>query len=301
MLTRRDFHRLFLAASGAAAMSGTVLRAASAQTAARVTAIDCHAHIFEKGLTLAGERRYAPDYDATVKDYLANLDAHGNSHGVLVQPSFLGTDNSYLAAALRRFPARLRGIAVVEPTASPSQLAELSEAGVVGIRLNLVGKPDPELGTAPWKQLLRALADLDWQVEVQAEAKRLAGLVDPLVQSGVKLVIDHFGRPDPKLGIEDPGFRYLLSRGETRRVWVKLSGAYRIGGEANAAAAAPLLKDAFGPDRLVWGSDWPHTQFEKVTNYTTTRAQLDAWLPNAEDRRIVLADTPSQLFRFTGT
>ena len=98
-----------------------------------------------------------------------------------------------------------------------------------------------------------------------------------------------------------PGFRYLLSTGRTRQVWVKLSGAYRNGGhgagEATAFAAVPLLKASHGLDRLVWGSDWPHTLFEKSANYTTERNLLDAWLPDRRERDIVLADAPRELFR----
>ena len=289
--------------SGGMMMSGALFGKARAEPADAVTAIDCHAHIFERGLGLAGNRRYAPDYDATLADYLVNLDANGCSHGVLVQPSFLGTDNSYLIAALKRHAGRLRGIAVIEPTLSAGQLEELDEAGIVGIQLNLIGVADPPLHTAPWRPLLRALADLDWQVEVQAEARRLPGIVEPLLKSGVKVVIDHFGRPDPALGVEDPGFRYLLSCGETRRVWVKLSGAYRNGdrGQGIALAALPLLRDAYGFERLVWGSDWPHTQFEKVVDYASVRGQLDTWIPAVGDRKRVLVDTPVRLFRFART
>ena len=119
--------------SGGMMMSGALFGKARAEPADAVTAIDCHAHIFERGLGLAGNRRYAPDYDATLADYLVNLDANGCSHGVLVQPSFLGTDNSYLIAALKRHAGRLRGIAVIEPTLSAGQLEELDETGIVGI------------------------------------------------------------------------------------------------------------------------------------------------------------------------
>ena len=90
----------------------------------------------------ADVRRYAPDYNATPEDYIKVLDANGVSHAVLVQPSFLGTDNHYLLDALRRYP-RFRGIAVVQPTIRSDELRALDEAGVVGIRLNLIGAPDP--------------------------------------------------------------------------------------------------------------------------------------------------------------
>jgi predicted TIM-barrel fold metal-dependent hydrolase len=124
----------------------------------------------------------------------------------------------------------------------------------------------------------------------------------PLLEAGVPVVVDHFGRPDPRLGIDDPGFRYLLDTAATGRVWVKLSGAYRNGagnpGEHTALAAAERLRVAFGPQRLLWGSDWPHTQFEAVASPGAARQALDAWVPDPADRHTVLADTPARLFGF---
>ncbi|WP_229411085.1 MULTISPECIES: amidohydrolase [unclassified Massilia] len=266
-------------------------------------AIDTHAHIFERGLKLASVRRYAPAYDATLADYLGMLDRHDIAGGVLVQPSFLGTDNSYLLAGLHAMPGRLRGIAVVDPAVSLAALQEMDAAGVVGIRLNLVGNAAvPDLSGAPWRTLLQRLAEMDWQVEVHHEAGRLPKVLAPLLDASVKVVVDHFGRPDPVLGVDDPGFRALLEAAASRRVWVKLSGAYRNGangrGQQIALDAMPLLRAAFGMDRLVWGSDWPHTQFEQDVGYPQSRRALDTWLPDTEERRMVLVDTPATLFRF---
>ena len=263
--------------------------------------VDTHAHVFRRGLKLADTRRYAPDYDAGVDDYLRQLDAHAITHGVLVQPSFLGTDNSFMLEAVRRHPARLRGIAVVSPDVAISELRELAASGVVGIRLNLVGLPLPDLQAEPWPALMRRVADQGWQVEVHREARDLAGVVRLLLEAGVDVVVDHFGRPDPALGVDDPGFRHLLSAAATRRLWVKLSGAYRNGadgrGEAIARAAIPLLRDAFGLERLLWGSDWPHTQFEGSITYAATISDIEAWLPDPAERRLVLDDAPTKLFR----
>jgi predicted TIM-barrel fold metal-dependent hydrolase len=148
---------------------------------------------------------------------------------------------------------------------------------------------------------LRHVADLGWQVEVHAEAQRLPQIVAPLLKAGVNVVVDHFGRPDPKLGVTDPGFDYLLSTGKTRRVWVKISAAYRNGkdgvGDRIALDAMAPLRESFSLDRLMWGSDWPHTQFENQINYAAVRAQLDTWLPDPTDRKVVLAKTPKDLFR----
>lgn len=253
--------------------------------------MDTHAHIFERGLKLADARRYAPDYDATLVDCLHQLDLHGIARGVLVQPSFLGTDNGYLVEGLRQAGGRLRGVAVVEPTASVAELTRLGEAGVVGIRLNLIAKPLIDFTTEPWPTLLGRLRELNWQVEIQSEAHDLPSVVAPLLAAGLNVVVDHFSRPDPKLGIEDPGFRFLLSKAAagTGLLWVKLSGAYRNGangrGEAIARDAAPLLLGALGAERLVWGSDWPHTQFEKAVNYDSARAQFDTWITDPAQRK----------------
>ncbi|HEX7685880.1 MAG TPA: amidohydrolase family protein [Trinickia sp.] len=278
-----------------------------------ITAIDTHAHVFSHDLPLAQRRRYAPAYDAPLSHYLAQLDAHGVSHGVLIQPSFLGTDNSYLVRSIAAAPQRLRGIAVIDPVAvaaDPSQLDALARAGIVGIRLNLFSLPDPDYTSAAWQATLAKIASLGWQIEVHCEAQRLPHVVGPLLAHGdgaIDVVVDHFGRPQPALGVDDPGFRYLLSLGETRRVWVKVSGAYRnarkgAGSDANgsetARAAMPLLQSAFGLDRLIWGSDWPHTQFETVENYDAVYALMLELLPTERERRAVLVDTPARLFRF---
>lgn len=284
------------------AASAQLVACASTQRSAPVTAVDCHAHVFRRDLPMPDRRRAPSGYDATIDDYLRMLDTHAVSHGVLIQPSFLGTDNSYLVAALRAHPDRLRGVAVVEPAIGADELQALAAAGVVGIRLNLIGLPTPDFASPTWAGLLRQLRRMHWQVEVHQVAGKLEPVIDPLLAAGLDVVVDHFGRPDDALGVDDPGFRYLLSTGRSRQVWVKLSGAYRNGGhgagEATALAAVPLLKASHGLDRLVWGSDWPHTLFEQSANYATERQLLDAWLPDAAERDIVLRRTPQALFRF---
>jgi predicted TIM-barrel fold metal-dependent hydrolase len=121
---------------------------------------------------------------------------------------------------------------------------------------------------------------------------------------GCTVVVDHFGRPDSKLGVDDPGFQYLLSAADTGRLHVKLSAAYRNGakgrGEEVALQAAPLLKRAFGLERLLWGSDWPHKLYEKDTRYEEQRRFLDRLLPEAKERDIVLAQAPRRIFRLAG-
>jgi predicted TIM-barrel fold metal-dependent hydrolase len=290
-LTRRQF------AVGLASL--VTAGATTARSEAALPTIDTHAHVFHRGLELAPGRRYAPDYDAPLALYLEQLDRNGMTNGVLVQPSFLGTDNSYLVDCLKQASGRLRGIAVVDPGVAADDLRALDRAGVAGIRLNLVGQPLPDLAAGEWKALLGRVKDMGWQVEVQRNASDLATLAPQLLDRGVTVVLDHYALPDPKLGVADPGFQSLLKLGATRNVWVKISAPYRNGaaGEEFAKQAYPLLRDAYGLDRLLWGSDWPHTQFEATQSYAKNRQFLDTLIVDQAERAQVLA-SPYRLFRF---
>jgi predicted TIM-barrel fold metal-dependent hydrolase len=266
------------------------------------TGVDTHGHVFTRTLRMAEGRRYTPVYDAPISAYLAMLDGNGISHGVLVQPSFLGTDNRYLLRALRQAPERLRGVAVLPVGIPAEELAVLDSIGVVGVRLNLIGLPDPTFAHAEIQTHLRRLAELGWLVELQVEAPRLPRIMPALLGAGVQVVVDHFGRPDQTLGVKCTGFRYLLTLGGTRCVWVKLSGAYRNGtakpGGHVAASAALHLLNTYGSDRLVWGSDWPHTGYEQLGRPNAALRALGHWVPVESDRLAVLVDTPRILFRF---
>jgi predicted TIM-barrel fold metal-dependent hydrolase len=292
-LTRRQF------GAGGLALASFVATARSAVSEVKLPTIDTHAHVFHRGLKLAPGRRYAPDHDAPLALYLEQLDRNGMTNGVLVQPSFLGTDNSYLVESLKAAGGRLRGIAVVDPAISADDLHALGRAGVVGIRLNLVGQPLPDLHAPEWKAFMASIKAMDWQVEIQRNASDLAVLVPQLIEQGVSVVLDHFALPDPKLGIADPGFQSVLKLGVSRKVWVKVSAPYRNGaaGESFAKAAYPLLRAAYGVDRLLWGSDWPHTQFEASESYAKNQQFLNELISDSNERAQVLA-SPRPLFRF---
>lgn len=266
----------------------------------RLARIDTHAHVFTRTLPLADGRRYAPDYNATIDTYRKLLDDSNIDNAVLVQPSFLGNDNSHLLQALATDRTRLRGVAVVSPDISEDDLTQLNDQGITGVRLNLVGQPLPDINAAPYTRLWRQLSKLGWHVELHRAASDLPPLVNALVDAGLAVVVDHFGRPDPHSGTSDPGFRNLLKTGRSGRVWVKLSGAYRC---ANPVAgfvrdATDQLINAFGPERLMWGSDWPHTQYEEITDYGKTLSTLlDLGLePSLVDT--ILCTTAREFYQF---
>ena len=112
--------------------------------------------------------------------------------------------------------------------------------------------------------------------------------------------MDHFGVPDPKDPLNDPGFKYLLSKGKSGKIWVKVSATYRIGGLDNgntfAKKAIPLLLESYGPKRLLWGSDWPHTGNEKNITYDISLQSFESYVPDKKIRNIILTKAPQELF-----
>ena len=269
-----------------------------------MVAVDAHAHIFEQNLPLASVRRVTPQYDALAETYLDLLHAHGLDMGLLVQPSFLGTDNSYILAALKKYPQKFRGSAIVAPDISEKDFRTLHEAGFTGMRLNLVGLPLVDLTRSEWTPLLRMVREHDWHVELFRESRDLPLLIRPLLEAGVKVVLDHFGKIDPILLQNDPVFPWLLSLAPSRRVWMKISATYRVGnlatGERFARQVMPRILDAFGPERLLWGSDWPHTQHEDHVSFDLTVKNFATHVPDPAAREIILRKASADLFAFQG-
>ncbi len=259
-----------------------------------ITGIDAHAHVFRHDLPMVANRRYSPGYDALAEDFLARLDAAGLSHGVLIQPSFLGTDNSFILDALRRIPNRLRAVAVVDPTICEMALDELEQAGVVGVRLNLIGLDLDDFAKPQWQSFFRQMARRRWSVEIQRGMPDLPAIVPVILNAGAHVVIDHFGLPK---GTPDESFLKLLAND---KVWIKLSAAYRSSTSLNdAQKLVALFRDAAkGVDRFVWGSDWPHTQHEKDTDHGAQLAFFKAVLPDLNEQQKVLVDNPRRLFQF---
>lgn len=219
--------------------------------------VDTHAHVFHRGLTPIPTARYVPAYDANPGAYLAFLDANAIARGVLVQPSFLGSDNGYLLEVLRQAGGRLAGVAVVEEPLADTDFDALAAAGIRGLRFNLVGRSPGLVADPTHRPALSAAERLGLHVELHADAPELLLALALLGDFDGPLVIDHFGRPSPKAG----SLEAVLALAKDPRVHVKLSAPYRVA-RPDAASLAPLFVSAFGKDRLLWGSDWPWTQFE---------------------------------------
>ena len=261
-------------------------------------AVDSHAHVFSDQCRVVSGARYRPGYPALAGDWTASWPQARIGGGVLVQPSFLGTDNSYLLEQLQAHADQMRGVVVLAPGVEHARLAAWNEAGVRGIRLNLLGVDD--LGAyagAQWQALLRTIADLGWHVEIQCEGERVPRLLAALGSAPPALVFDHFALPDPHAGAECPGVTAILREAAKRPLYVKLSAPYRLRGADAAFHAARYLAE-LGAERLLWGSDWPWTNFEAGRSYPACRNWLDSWVPSAATRQTILCDTPCALYGF---
>ncbi len=263
-----------------------------------ILAIDCHAHVTRRAADLDPLRHSEPDVDVGASDYLAVLETHGLSHGVLTAPSFYGTDNSLLLEALAERPQRLRGVVNIDPAIDREQLLRWAEQGVVGVRFNLIRRAQvPDFSRRVYRELFQFLRRIGWQVEVYIEAERFADVITPIVRSGVRMVLDHFGSPTEPEGVSGRGFRTVLAAVRRGEVWVKLSAPYRIP-HADLRPFAQAIFDAGGPQCLLWGSDWPWVSHSDRIRYPDGLAGLAAWVPDPELRRRILTVNPKEPFRF---
>ncbi len=263
-----------------------------------IVAVDCHAHVMRRDAPLAPDRHSAPKRDCPVEEYLRLLDAHGISHGVLTAPSFYGTDNSLLLDSLDRAAGRLRGTVIVAPDVDRSALETMGERGAVGIRLNWFRRsslPDPT--SADYRRLFADVRDLGWHVEIYLEGPLLADVLPRIRESGARVVVDHFGSPDPAGGVACPGFQRVLEGVRVGDTFVKLSASYRQGG-VDCRRYVDALLDAAGPQQLVWASDWPFVSHEDRVTYEGCVNDLEQWVPDARTRQVILAETPVKLFGF---
>lgn len=260
--------------------------------------VDTHAHIMVRQAKLVANRHSEPKHDISAEDFLTLLDHHGMTHGVLTQPSFYGTDNSLLLQALQRYPTRLRGTAIVDPDIEPAQLDRLFAAGVRGLRLNWLRQdalPDPS-GPA-YRRLFDLARARGLHIELYVEGRKMAPILRAITHTGVAVVLDHFGSPEPDHGLDGEGFRAVLDAVAAGNTWVKLSAPYRLGG-VPAQAYAQALLEARGPQQLMWGSDWPWVSHEDTQRYEHCLADFSQWVPDPAERRIIEWETPARVFDF---
>lgn len=260
-------------------------------------AVDCHHHVYDAAAPVVpGGRAHG---DAGLADYHRLLARLGVVRHVLVQPSSYGFDNSVQLAALREAgPARARMMAVVPPDAPAAELRALAAEGVVGARANLVqGIP---LGPGDVAPLARRLAELGWHLQVFATARMIAELGPVLREAPCEVVFDHFAGL-PVTGWErDPAWGVVVGLVEAGRGWVKLSSPYSLAQDDPFAVrdlARALVRAA--PERIVWGTNWPHPNATRMPDDAALLDALAVWAPEEAVRRAILVENPARLYRFT--
>jgi predicted TIM-barrel fold metal-dependent hydrolase len=256
--------------------------------------VDTHVHVFTRDMPLRPNARHRPDYDFTHNDLISVLDAHGVALAVIAAASPWGDYNDCILGALRAHPGRLRGTAILSPDVGRYELEGMARDGFLGVRWVLMGSELPDLTSFDYRRFLRRLADLEWHVHLLVECDRLPALIPAIEDSGVRLVIDHMGRPDPQTGVAGPGFKAMLAAVERGRTWVKMSAAYRQGPQADDYARE--LVNVGGPDRLMWASDCPFVSCEREVTYQQTVDWLVRCVPDAQARRKILGGTALRFY-----
>ena len=268
--------------------------------------VDCHAHVFDlRRYPYAPEPGYKPlpNEAGTVEGFLAVLDAHGFTHGVLVNPTTsYGTDNRCMLDALERGAGRLKGMAVIDAHITDAELDSMTRCGVSGIRLNLAHHGLKPVTDPVALRLLERLRERDWIIEIYTPVDHLPVALPVLERMKVRVIVDHCGKPHASLPVVQRGFAELLEFGRRGGGWIKLSGAFRFSDlswpHQDVDPFVEALIEAFTLDRAIWGSDWPFIQLSERTDYGPTVACLERWLPNPADRVKVLEETPARLFAF---
>ena len=276
----------------------------------RAPALSCdsHFHVFgpAERYRYGGDLRYAPPA-APLHDYLMVAKRLGFERFVFVQPSAYARDNTCVLDAMREMGSACRGIVDVDENAPDAELARLHDAGVRGVRVNVspVKPPDPGYSRTMLpriERLEKRCAELGWQLDFLTPGWLTRELMPTLRKLEIDFTLAHMGMFLARDGIAQPGFQELLDllRHGDGHCWVKLTGTYRMSttpGFTDAAAHARALIET-APDRLIWGSDYPHLSFADQVGTIELFNLLGRWAPDPATRRAILVDNPQKLFGF---
>lgn len=261
--------------------------------------VDCHVHIFDPARGFPEPRFPHPDYAATLENVSSLAEEFGIDRFVLTQPSFLGFDNTLILNEVLRQPHQLRAVVWLSEETEPLSLDDLARNGVVGLRFPLKYSRSIPDWTA-YYDIFREAKRHDIHVELGLEGQELVKATHIALDLGLTVVIAHLGMFDTGVGPDkDDNFQALLDAASSRRVWVKLSAPYRAPADFSNRACARLL-DTLGPDRCVWGSDWPHVGpgLDRLTTYAMAMNWFRRCVPDEDIRHQILSVSPAELYQF---
>jgi predicted TIM-barrel fold metal-dependent hydrolase len=278
-------------------------------------ACDCHTHIIgdpAKFPFFAG-RVYTPE-TALPQDMAALHRLLHIKRVVIVTPSVYGTDNSATLYGIKARGTNARGVAVIDDKTSDQDLDAMAASGIRGIRLNLAtgGQIDAPAARQRFTAAINRIKSRNWHLQIYTGAAVIPAIKDLVFASPVPVVFDHFGGLQTVLGPEQPGFADLIDLVRAGKAYVKVSGCYRASTQTpDYADVAPFAKGLIvaNPDRILWGTDWPHpntTPSAHATNVTPPLViddgrlfnQFAIWSPDPQIRRKILVDNPARLYGF---
>ena len=271
-------------------------------------ACDAHFHVFgplDRYPARDPNLRYKMPH-APLEEYLAHARPMGFERFVFVQPSAYARDNSCILDAMRALPGT-RGIVDVDEDAPDSELDAMERLGVRGVRVNVSPIHAQEVGLA--QKLLPRIEKLDerlskrgWHLDFLLPGWLTDQLLEKISRLKSECSLAHMGMLLAKDGVQQPGFQRLLQllRNGRGRVWIKLTGVYRISKTPGFADAAPMARALIetAPDRLIWGSDWPHLSFADANSSEALFEILKGWARDEATLRRILVDNPAKLFGF---
>jgi len=321
MLTRRGI--LLASIAAGVTMRNRYARATASQPSTPVNfelpagACDCHTHIHgdPAKFPFFDGRVYTPEL-ASPEEMSALHKALHIERVVIVTPSVYGTDNSATLFGMMARGATARGIAVIDDKTPEAELDAMGKAGFRGIRLNLAtgGVADPNVGRPRFLAAVERVKNRNWHIQLYTGLPMISALRESFAASPVPVVFDHFGGTQAALGVDQPGFADLVELVKSGKAYVKISGAYRaskLGPDYTDAAPLARALIAANPDRIVWGTDWPHPDSSTVPGRKTTDVaplfqiddgrllnQLPVWAPDAVIRKKILVDNPARLYGF---
>ncbi|MFZ0609548.1 MAG: amidohydrolase family protein [Xanthobacteraceae bacterium] len=266
-------------------------------------ACDSHFHVFgpHSKFPYAANRPFTPA-DAPKEDLFRLHEFLGFQRGVFVQSTCHGSDNSVLVDLLAAGKGRYRGSALLDPNTPDVEVERLDEAGVRGVRLHFFGSHlGPPQRREDMLRIIEKVSPYGWHIQIHTGGHGLLDLYEFITSLEAPVVIDHIGRIDIAEGLKGKTFsvlRRLLDRGN---IWVKLSGTDRISKEKYPyadAIAFPRDLAAHAPERVVWGTDWPHPNHDAMPNDGELVDLIAEIAPDARTRQLMLVDNPARLFGF---
>jgi predicted TIM-barrel fold metal-dependent hydrolase len=266
--------------------------------------IDAHCHVLDPArFPYNPNTHYAPDGQelGTPAQLLQVMETYGTRHALLVGPnSGYGLDNRCLLDTIARGGDRFKGIAVVRNDISHDELAALKAQGVIGVAWNVTFYGvDHYKDAAP---LADKLVDLDMFVDIQVEHAQLLAFMPLFERTGVRVLVDHAGRPTVGEGVRQPGFRALLDLAATRRAYVKLSGFVKYSREPSphddVRPFLDALRQAYPLEHCLWASDWPYLRAPSRVDYGVQLDVAQRLFPDARERRAFMHDNAKRLFGF---